>query len=241
LGTKALEREFKADISGGSAARRQYLCDIYASAETEVHVQSYPHEEIDYNWPTWGGVDFASIPEAGSRSKNRSHASIAYLTRKPAGPAIIKGGAFGQWTQDQTEAKISALHNTFGNFMHAGFDTGGKGEVFLERALQRNPGWRVMPVPHGLPGKTERIFSDLAPHFNDGTLLVSDEETPFLARVRKFLRAFPNTPPKYDAGWDVMDSIYYAWMAMNGNLISMRKKDPYKQRRSSPWKALAHA
>ena len=233
---EAIAAALKMDHTGGLLFRREMMCDVSSEEASEMPYQEYPHELIEYSWPAWAGVDFASIPEPGQRSQHRSHASICRIMKLPNGTAVIEGGELGQWSQGETEENMLKVQIMFRNFQFGGFETLGKGEIFFETFMARNPDARYMPVNPPSVKKIQRIVSEFAPHLRNGSLMVSDKRTPFLDAARRFMRTFPITPHKGDSAWDVMDSIYNCWKAMQGEFLSPFKKESKKRGGGSPWR-----
>jgi len=232
-----IQLRFEADHTGGLLARRELLCDISSEEASELRFQEYPNELVDLAWPVWAGIDFASIPEPGARSRHRTHTAIAHLTKTPEGQAVLFGGEFGQWTQGESEEAIVRTQNMFENFQVAAFENLGKGEIFYETFVQRNPGVHVIPVHPAFTNKMDRIHTELGPHLRNGSLMISDKRTPFLDLVRRFCRTFPITPHKADPSWDAMDALYHGWRLMNGQIIRPmgKQKEP---RVTNPFAAL---
>lgn len=240
LPAEEIQRRFETDPTGGAIFRREMLCDVSSSDLGQMPYQVFPHKEIVFDWPVWAGVDFASVPEPGARSRHRSHTAIAHLTKHPRGMGIVRGGELGQWTQGQTEEAMLRTQNRYTNFQFMGFDQGGKGELFLENLLSRNPNLTtVIPAPSGSKGKVQRIWEDLGPHLRNGSLMFSDDDTPFLRAARDFCRRFPNMPHPGSAQWDVMDSIHIAWRAMSGALFVAVPREHKPLRSANPYAMMA--
>ena len=123
--------------------------------------------------------------------------------------------------------------NLFKNFMYFAFDALGKGEIFLENFRKDNPDINIVPIPPSSKSKAQRIFDDLNAPLRKADLMISDDEdSEFLRGARNFLRRYPNVPHKAAKAWDIMDAIYMAYMAANGEIGKKEKKprqlNPYR-------------
>ena len=216
------------------------LCDVTTTQGGQMPFQEYPHGQIGFAWPVWSGVDFASVPEAGARMKNRSHTAISHMTKTPNGQGVVRGGEFGQWTQGQTEEAMLRTQNRFPNFQVMALEVTGKGELFFETIVSRNDKLStLLPAQAGFKSKIQRLYSELAPHLRNGSLMISDEDTAYLRAARDFCRRFPNVPHQNSAMWDVMDYIYWGWKAMNGELLSPHSNGSGPKKHENPFKLMA--
>jgi hypothetical protein len=87
------------------------------------------------------------------------------------------------------------------------FEGDGKGEEALQVFL-RNPNLPIIPMRTKGQGKQERLERQLGPWLENGTILISDGDTPFLIFLRKCLRKYPNY------FLDLIDAVYWAARGM---------------------------
>jgi hypothetical protein len=108
------------------------------------------------------------------------------------------------------------------------------GKVFYQ-ALQRNTAVRV--VLSGLKGltdakvrsKKDRWLNDAAKWFEDGTILISDEDTPALNALRKLFSHFFDLS-EHDPAWDAGDGTYHALRQMPDVLRKPESEEQHKNR-----------
>ncbi len=219
-----IEEAFVRD-GGGPKFRREMLCDVTSMDTSQMPFSSFQQKDVESDWPVWGGVDFATVPEPGARMRHRSHAAIAWVTRTPRGQLVLIGGEVNQWTQGEVEDAMIRTVNRFKNFQFMAFDTGGKGEIFFETLMSRHPNMPAVPMPASTKAKDQRIFDELSPHLRTADLMVSNEESSeFLMAARNFCRRYPNVPHKAAKAWDVMDAFYMAFKAAQGEIGQKPKK-----------------
>jgi hypothetical protein len=200
---------------------------------SQMPFSSYKHSDIESDWPVWGGVDFATVPEPGARVRHRSHAAIGWVTRTPHGQLVLIGGEVNQWTQGEVEDAMIRTSNRFKNFQYMTFDKGGKGEIFFENLMRRHPDMQVVPMPTSGKAKDQRIFDTLSPHLRKADLMISDDEgSEYLMAARNFCRRYPNVPHKAAKAWDVMDAFVMAFVAAQGEI----GKKPGKKLPPNPFK-----
>ncbi len=91
----------------------------------------------------------------------------------------------------------------------------------------------IIPMPPSTKAKDQRIYDELSPHLRNADLMFSDDEdSPFLMGGRNFCRRYPNTPHKAAKAWDIMDAIYMAFKAAQGEIgrkeAKPRPLNPYR-------------
>jgi len=220
--------------SGHKEFMRMYMLDLHVKMAGEgLTFFTYPHEKIDLTAQMTCGVDYMSMmKEANVDLRNRSYYAQAYLFKLPDGRAVVGGGWHDRPTQLEAEQMLSqpqAFHGHRGT----AFESDGKGEEALQLFL-RNPDLTLIPMPTGGQGKPERLERQLGPWLENGRILISDEETPFLQFLRKGLRKYPK--------WylDAIDAVYWAARLMPEVLVLDKPKEhlPRAQRNKiekSPW------
>jgi phage terminase large subunit-like protein len=94
----------------------------------------------------------------------------------------------------------------------------GKGEEFIQ-VIQRNPGLKIMPLKTGGRGKDIRLVRQMGPWLENGTVRVSDAETPFLQELRRELDNYPLVD--HD---DALDAVYWALRGIP-DVLSLREEE----------------
>jgi len=198
--------------SGGSTKSsfyRAYMCDLVRAKDIVLKYQPYPHEKIKWDWPIVGGVDYASvIIPTRQRQGGRSHFALAYVLKPPEGGAVVGGGVLEQCTQAQAEVYVKRGQNIYPAWQHTVVEGDGKGEEFIA-LIQRNPELRIVPMKTKGVAKSQRLYEGMSAPLETGRIRISDEDTPFLNALRKWLEEFPNISV-HDSGWDAADATYWA-------------------------------
>lgn len=194
-------------LVGSSEFARMFLCDLKKAGVTLFKYYSYPHEQINPSWIRAGGVDYASIQMPTRQSLgNRSHFALALGTKTPQNTICLVDGVVAQCTQADAEGYVLRYQENSISYRYTALETNGKGEEFYN-LMRRNP--RAKVFPHQVKGKkSDRLYRELSPLLENGMLLVSDADTPFLNAFRTFLDKFPNID-EHDKEWDVADSVYH--------------------------------
>ena len=184
------------------------MLDLSVKMEGEGLVyRLYPHEKIDMTWPMVCGVDYMSmIREANVDLKNRAFYAQAYLFKLPDGRGVIGDGWHGRPTQAEAETRMEQAE-AFTGHRSTVFESDGKGEEALQVFL-RNQHLTIIPMQTHGQGKPERLEKQLGPWMENGTILISDGDTPFLNFLRKCLNKYPR--------WykDPIDATYWAMRGM---------------------------
>ena len=221
--------------SGHKEFMRMYMLDLKVKMEGEgLTFFTYPHDKIDFTAQMTCGVDYMSmIKDKNIELRNRSFYAQLYLFKLPDGRAVVGGGWHDRPTQLEAEQRLEqpeAFHGHRGT----AFESDGKGEEALQFFL-RNPHLTLIPMRTEGMGKPERLERQLGPWLENGRILISDEDTPFLNFLRKCLRKYPT--------WfkDPIDALYWAARLMPEILVLVkpRKKLPeaikIKRQQNNPW------
>lgn len=226
--------------NSASEFARMYLCDLKKAGTKLYKYYSYPHENINPSWLRAAGVDYASVYMPTKHViGGRSHFALCIGTKTPLNQIVVVDGIVEQCTQADGESYVLSVQQNSSNFRHTALEAIGKGEEFYN-LMRRNPLARV--VPRTVKGKkADRLYKELSPLFENGTLLVSDADTKFLNALRRFLDRAPNLD-EHAMEWDVADSVYHMVSCFpeclslppqpNENLVVIR------QRKKSPWASL---
>ena len=192
------------DMSGHKEFMRMYMLDPSVRMEGEgLTFRLYPHDKIDMSWPMVCGVDYMSmIKDANVDLKNRAYYAQYYLFEMPDGRGVVGGGWYGRPTQLEAETRMEQAE-AFPGHMRTIFEGDGKGEEALQVFL-RNPNLTIVPMQTKGQGKVERLERQLGPWLENGSILISDADTPAMNFLRKCLNKYP------DYFKDPIDAVYWA-------------------------------
>lgn len=194
-----------ANLTGRLEFARMYLLDLTHAKNRVLKYTKYPSSEVRYNWPMVGGTDYASNRDAMKNASGQGdYFAIAYVAKLPGGGAIVVDGVVDRCTQAQGESYMLRAQEIFPLWQGNGVEAVGKGDDFVQ-VLMRHPMLRIVPMGTGGRSKGVRIERELSPWLENGTLRISDAETPFLNELRRELDGYPNVD--HD---DCIDAVYYA-------------------------------
>jgi hypothetical protein len=207
----------KERADGKAAFWQMIMLDLATASTGKLRYYEYPQQDVKYDWYTIGGVDPTTFQEGDGQNKN-SHFALCYLSKLPSGGAVIVGGILDQCTQLQAENYILAAQGNFTNWQYVAIEDISVGKVFLQ-TLQRNANIRA--IPSGLKGvtdgkissKRDRVLS-IAKWFENGTIRISNADTPFLNAVRRLFEKFYDLDPKHDYSFDAGDAVFHAMRNM---------------------------
>jgi hypothetical protein len=201
----------------------------------------YPHDRIDPAWTASGGCDFATLGEDGKQvDPGRDMFSIAYGARTPYNQLVVTDGIIEQCTQLQAEEHMKGSHSRFINWRTGIFEGDGAGEQFWMFFVQRNKGARWRMEKTGNKSKRYRQEREMGPWLENGSVMISDADTPYLNDLRKALYDFP------DGNNDIRDGLYWLCRAFPEVLVLPGNKDgqglpppkPQPQGLASAWSNL---
>jgi predicted phage terminase large subunit-like protein len=233
--------ESKKRTSGAIEYARMYLLDLTASQNRVFKYQLYPHENIKHNWPMMGGADYAgTMDEFKNRTGDNDYFALAYVAKLPGGGAVVVDGVMVRCTQAEAELYIKQAQNIWPMWLGCVVEGDGKGEEFIQ-VLKRNPGMKIIPMKTGGKGKFARLERQMGPWLENGSVRISDADTPFLNGLRNFLDSYPNAT--YD---DTGDALYWALRGMPDVTVMPNNFDEIPEavmrvRKPNPFKALAGA
>lgn len=215
------------------------MMDMTAARAGAIRYYSYHFENDDYyNWWSLSGVDPSeTFKEKNEISRDNSFLGIANLVKRPIGGAVLQGGELAQINPNGAVGLMRAIKSRFTN--HDGFyveDTG-FGRMFMNTLSLIAP--ELVLIFSDLGGirragekarksksKTDRITEELAPFLENGTILISDEDSEFLNTVRDGLDNIMELDPhKADKRWDALDAFYHAVKSMPSVLQQVPIKD----------------
>lgn len=196
-------------LSGTVEFARMFLLDLSATKNRVFKYQMYPNSEIRYTWPLCGGVDFAGVAdEYKLKSGAGDYFAMAYVAKLPGGGAVVVDGILERCTQAQAEEYVNRAQSIFPSWQHTVVEGDGMGESFIQ-VLRRNPYLKIIPMKTSGKGKQERLGKQMSPWLENGTIRVSDAETPFLHELRRELDMWPLC--EHD---DALDAVYWALRGM---------------------------
>ncbi len=230
---------------GKSEFWQMIMLDLAVASTGKLIFYEFPHQDISYLWPTQGGCDPTTF-DVDAKDKKTSSFALSYVAKRPTtemmGRAILIDGVVDKCTLTQAENYILSAQAKFINWLNTAIENVSVGKVFYQ-ALLRNSLIRI--VLSGLKGitdakirsKHDRWLNDAAKWFEDGTILVSSADTPFLNAFRRLMTHFFDLSED-DEAWDVADSIYHAMRQMPDVLrkvdvqaeekrLAIRKKHPH--------------
>lgn len=196
-------------LVGSREFARMYMCDLSYSKNRVFRYMTYPSSEIKFNLPMVGGVDYAgTMDEYTNKAGRNDYFAMAYTAKLPGYGAVVVDGILEHCTQAEGEVHVKKAQAIFPIWLQAVVEGDGAGEVFIQ-TLKRNPGLRIVPMKTKGRGKGRRLEGFMAPWLENGTLRVSDAETPFLNELRHELDTYPDC--EYD---DALDALYWSMRGM---------------------------
>jgi hypothetical protein len=212
------------------------MLDLATASSGRLRYYEYPVKDILYSWPTIGGVDPTTF-EIAMEGNYNSHFALAYLSKLPIGGAVVVGGVLEQCTQKQAETHILSAQTRFDNWLFSAVENVSVGKLFLQTLyLNQN----IRAIPSGLKNitdgrvsnKRDRILS-IHKYFEDSTIRISSEDTPFLNALRRLFDRFYDLDPK-DYAFDAGDAVYHAIQNMPDVLVGQNFTQERKVRGPSP-------
>ena len=196
-------------LVGSREFARMYMCDLSHSKNRVFKYQLYPSSEIRFNWPMVGGVDPAgTMDEFTNKAGRNDYFAMAYTAKLPAYGAVCVDGVLEHCTQAQGETYVKTAQAIHPTWISSVVEGDGRGEEFIQ-VIKRNPGLRIMPMKTQGRGKGRRFEKEMAPWLENGTVRISDAETPFLNELRHELDTYPDC--KHD---DALDALYWSLRGM---------------------------
>jgi len=216
---KAIIRERATAAVRGFA--RMFLLDLAAAKVAGLKYYMYPHQEIDtVKWPMYGGADLATVLTKGRRDDpGRDYFSLAYGAKTPLGKLVIVDGIFEQCTQAQAEDHMKKPQEVFPGWRFSVMEGDGLGESLYVSFTSRNPGLRVTMMKTKGKGKRYRQEQEMGPWLENGQVMISDADTPYLNALRKALDDFP------DGNNDIRDGLYWVCRAVPDVLQVKKQED----------------
>lgn len=235
---------------GKAAFWQMIMLDLTRGTTEGLRYYTYPHDDIKMEWPTQGGADPAfTMKERHEISTRTSAFSLAYLSKKPSGGGVVRGGVVERCNPNQAANHIAAAQAIFPNWLFTAIENVGMGLLFIQTVRQINP--KLILIPSDLGGirpkgekagraksKHDKILYELAPFLESADILISDADDKYLNTLRDGLDHFHELDPEEaDERWDVLDSLYHAVKAMP-SATQTRVQETYSnnQNGASPFK-----
>ena len=238
FGPKAIIRERATGALRGFS--RMFLLDLNAAKKAGLKYYMYPHEQIDTaRWPMYGGADLAFVLRAtGRHETGRDFFSHSYGAKNPLGKLIVVDGVIEQCTQAQAEDHLKKPQDIFPLWRFSVLEGDGIGETFFTSLVMRNPQLRVSMMKTKGKGKRWRQEQEMGPWLENGQVMISDADTPYLNALRRALDDFP------DGNNDIRDGLYWLCRATPDVLVVKPDEDHLpltmqKRRRRNPIFSLA--
>ena len=212
------------------------MMDLSSAKSGSLKYYIYPKANVDPNWPTAGGVDVPyDFKERHDNQTKLSSFAMAYLSKRPASGAVLVGGVVDHPTMGQAFSHMLAAQSNFTNWIFTFCENVGGGRVFISAARLMFPHLKIMGSDLGKiirqPGegagkarnKKTRIQTELAPWLENGTILISDLDDPYLNLVRDALDNFSElNDARADDRLDVLDAFYHAVKGIPDVLVGQK-------------------
>lgn len=189
------------------------LLNIELSKPKNMRYMEFPAKDIKWDkWPMTSGVDPVGTVEGVSAGTGISHFAMAFLLKSPYNNLVLADGIIEKCDAMAGERYVVETQRTFmKTHIASSVETNGAGAVFVA-LVTRNKGVKIHPhavSELGTGSKKDRQYQFLQPLFANGSIVVSDADTPFLNAAREYLDIFPNFA-KDSYLWDVGDAIAIA-------------------------------
>lgn len=181
---------------------QMYMMDIETGKVGGLKYHLFDHTKIDPLWTASGGCDVATIADDSQKQK-RDQFSVSYGQKTPHTTLVVTGGVLEHCTQARAEEHLKNSQGKFKNWRSGIIEGDGLGEQFYISFTRRNMGalWR-MEKTKGMP-KKYRQGVEMSPWLENGSVMISDEPTPYLLALREALEEFPN------GSMDIRDGLYW--------------------------------
>jgi hypothetical protein len=193
---------------------RMILLTLKAAGDKIYKYFSYPHKDIKwYEWEIVIGLDpTATFSTVSGKGAGVSHFAMCYALKTPWNTIILGGGYLEKVGVDVGERELMGFIRRNPTFSRASVEDDGAGAVFIG-FVSRNSGLRInnhsaieLSKKHT---KKERQFDFLSPYLSAGTVLISDEDTPYLNALRKYFDRYPQIDDRSET-LDAADAACYA-------------------------------
>ena len=200
---------------GKGAFWQMYMIDIAIAKSAPLMYYLYPHDKINYDWPTVGGADPTNVePDKEVGGQKGSNFALCYLAKTPEGGAVVVDGVLKRMGIVAAKDAILQAQSMFRNWRTTGVENVGGGLVFLQY-LRTDPKVRCQdsnlsnPDKKRIADKKTRFLTQTHPWMESAVIRISDLETPFNMAIRSLCDNFWDLDikaPEMDAG----DALYHA-------------------------------
>ena len=219
------------------------MLDLTTASFGKLKYFPYPADQIDYSWVIFGGIDPTTF-EVAKDGTPSSYFALAYAAKIPTGGAVIVDGVLEKCTLLQAENHILAAQSKFPNWQYSAVENVSVGKVFIQ-SLMKNSLIRI--VASGLKGisdaivhsKKDRWTGDAAKYFEEGTVFISNADTPFLNAFRRLFDKFYDLDAK-DYAFDAGDGVYHALRQIPEVLMKKTGKEIKRSQMTQRTHPLAH-
>lgn len=222
---------------------RMYLLDLKATEGMYLKREwLHDYEELDLNWPTYFGVDYASA--ADNVRGDGDYFALTVVLKTPGEHRIVYDGFRGKLSQGEAEAKVKAIAMTYPSLVSIGIEMDGSGKEFYN-LLARTSSLPIIPGRTKGKKKGYRFEKVMAPYFEFSRARLAGEKTLYL---RVLMDDWVAWSGKKDDESDVLDATFYA-LAASGLFFEQAQEDSWKSEfhpwfekqepAPSPWKQLA--
>ena len=209
---------------------RMFLVDPSAAEGTLLlreWLHYYPFDQIEEEWPTVFGVDYASVKSIQDTQGHDEYA-LAVLKLIPGGGLVLYDGIKQHMTQVMAEESVQA-YNSWYQPQRIGVEELGVGKEFYYRML-KIPGLKLRGQKVQNRSKRMRFEKAMGPVFARGAVMIAgNPQGTGVYPGRPFLQQFIDEWVQWEGdgkyGDDCMDGVYHAILCARRNLI----EDQYKE------------
>jgi len=210
------------------------MMDVETARASSLRYYSFPADEIDWNWPGQAGADPTNVIQPAHEGARRSSFALAVILERPRGGAVLVDGVLEPCSLAQAENHIEQTQTKFPHIKNTAIENVGGGAVVVQ-SMSRNRKLRI--VASGLKGisdkvvrsKRDRFEQDTAKYFENGSVLVSSANSPFLNAFRNLMENFYDLDPRHSEEFDAADAVFHALRNMPKVLIDSQKETDYPQ------------
>lgn len=205
---------------GKSSFWQMFMLDIEIAKTAGLTYYLYPHDQISYMWPTYGGADPTNVePDKEVGGEKRSSFALCYLATPPTGGAVVVDGFLKPCGILEAKETILRAQSMFSNWRTTAVENVGGGAVFLQYLRQDarvkcQASNLANPTQKRIADKKTRFLLETHPHMDNAMLRISDLETPFNMALRKLCDNFFDIDVK-DEAVDAGDSLYHAMKSIS--------------------------
>lgn len=205
---------------GKSQFWQMIMLDLGIASQGGLRYYAY-YEDVDRNMPALGGCDPTTFSvNSVTKNNEHSHFALGYAVKDlRTNKLIIDDGILEQCTMLQAENHIIAAQGMFTNWGSTYVEDVSVGRVALA-AWQRNPRMKVLAsslnmkdvkgVEQARITDKKQRMSLISRYFEDGSVLISNKDTPFLNALRRLFDNFHDLDPKsHDPAWDAGDAVFH--------------------------------